>query len=390
MEQFTKPYLPFPADHDLECNGPDPAVSPLPQHDVVTVQTSNGDNPDQSFFVCKDHMMSSMGEVEAYSLATFWPRQEFDFSEGGILEFDININSGHFERSWWEVLIAPRDQMKVAAGPVESAIDETYPNDRIVFDFQRQVRRIKVGTGALAPEGWIANEREWLEYDWAYWYDLHPGDAALDDRRIRRKMRIQFEPERITWGIETEDGSFDKFSVDIPGGLPFDRGLVFFKTHAYTPFKDGNYDTYTFHWDNIRFDGPVVGRYRAFAADDVVYLQANGNRPIGETETVQIDLPRVGGNPVLFGQVHQPMKGQVLLSINGGPNLEVAPYQYDRDDCISDDWKSFRLELDPAWLVEGSNDLRWTIGPRPDCANGMYDWDGYSIKFLQIQMGGGA
>jgi len=58
---------------------------------------------------------------------------------------------------------------------------------------------------------------------------------------------------------------------------------VLFKTHAYTPEKDGNTDQYTFHWDNIRFDVPVVGRYQAFEAQDVVYLQANGDRPIGES-----------------------------------------------------------------------------------------------------------
>jgi len=391
QEQFTKVYALYPADHDEECAGPDPDVNPLPQHDVQTVQTSNGDRPDESFFVCKNHMMSSMGEVEAYSLSSFWPRQEFDFSDGGVLEFDVNINLGHTNRHWWEVLIAPRDQLKVAAGPVDAAIDEKYPNDRIVFDFQRNVRRIKVGTGALAPDGWIANERQFLEYDWAYWDELYPGDEALDDRRIRRTMRIRLRPEQITWSIETEDGSFDDFTVEVPDGLPFDRGLVLFKTHAYTPvFSGGNLDTYTFHWDNIRFDGPVGGRYDAYAASDVVYLQANGDRPIGDRETVTIDLPRVGRNPVLFGQVHQPMTGQVLVSVNDGPDLVVHPYEYDRNDCISDDWKSFRLELDPESLHSGINTFEWSIGPHPDCATDMYDWDGYSIKFLQVQMDRGA
>ena len=52
----------------------------------------------------------------------------------------------------------------------------------------------------------------------------------------------------------------------MPGGLPFTRGLVLFKTHAYNPTKDGNHDVYTFHWDNIRFDGPVGGRYEVAEA----------------------------------------------------------------------------------------------------------------------------
>ncbi|MEO1370023.1 MAG: hypothetical protein AAFX50_22810, partial [Acidobacteriota bacterium] len=56
--------------------------------------------------------------------------------------------------------------------------------------------------------------------------------------------------------------------------------------------------------------------------------------------------------------------------------------------CYSGDWKSFRLELDPAWLRPGSNDLRWTVGPRPACATSEWAWDGFSVKFLQIQTDG--
>ena len=385
-EHFSKTYTPFPADHAEDCAGPDPAVSPLPQHMVETRQDSSGADPDESFFICKNHMMSSMGKVEGYSVSSFWPRQEFDFSGGGTLEFEVNINDGHHVRSWWEVMIAPRDQLKVGAGPVDSPISETYPNDRIVLDFRRNVRTIKVGTGALAPDGWLAKETQRGKWDYAWWRSLHPDEPALDDRRIRRTMRIRLEDERVVWGIETADGSFDTWSVDVPGGLPFDRGLVVFKTHAYNPTKDGNLDTYTFHWDNIRFDGPSVGHYDVHEASDVVYLQRNGDRQVGESQTVTVDLPAdFGPNPVLFGQVHQPKTGQVLLSINGGPTTVIDPYQYDKNNCHSETWKSFRAELDPAQLRAGENTLTWTIGPRPGCLQGQYLWDGFSAKFLQIQ-----
>ncbi|MEM9566527.1 MAG: hypothetical protein AAGA93_28160 [Actinomycetota bacterium] len=386
---FSKTYTPFLVDHAENCAGPNPEVSPLPQRYVETRQDTNGSNPDETFFICKNHMMSSMGDVEGYSVSAFWPRQEFDFADGGVLEFEVNINDAHAVRSWWEVMIVPRDQLKVGSGPIDSPIDETYPDDRIVLDFRRNVRTIKVGTGALAPDGWLAKETQRGQWDWAWWRDLHPDDPAIDDRRIRRTMRIELEDERITWHIETADGGFDSWSVDVPGGLPFDRGLVLFKTHAYNPTKDGNLDTYTFHWDNLRFDGPVVGRYDVHEADDVVYLQRNGDRQIGEQQMVTIDLPSdLGPDPVLFGQLHQPKTGQVLLSVNGGPNRVVHPYQYDRNgNCHSVNWKSFRLPLDPADLRAGENTLTWTIGPRPSCVGGDYVWDGFSAKFLQIQTG---
>ncbi|MEM1334619.1 MAG: hypothetical protein AAGG08_14295, partial [Actinomycetota bacterium] len=326
-EHFTKQFPTYPADHGADCAGPDPAVSPVPQHQVSTDQLGTGSDPDDSFFVCHGHLMSSMGEVSPYSISSFWPKQEFDFADGGTLEFDVNMNLGHENRSWWEVMIVPRDQLRVASGPVDSAIDETYPADRIVLDFRRQVRRIKVGTGDTAPNGWLANERQFGQWDWAYWSTLHPDDPALDDRRVRRTMRIELGEDSVNWGIETADGSFDWWEVEVPGGLPFDQGLVLFKTHAYTPSKDQNVDTFTFHWDDIRFDGPVVGRYDVHEASGPVYLQRDGDRPIGDTETVTIDVPAdaIGRNPVLFGQVHAHQHGQVLLSINGGPQQTVDP-----------------------------------------------------------------
>lgn len=130
----------------------------------------------------------------------------------------------------------------------------------------------------------------------------------------------------------------------------------------------------------------MVGRFDAHVADDVVYLQANGDRPIGDTETVTVTLPEVEPNPVLFGQLHQPLRGQVLLSINGGPDIEVSPYEYDVDGCYSSDWKSFRLPLGPSWLAPGANMFRWTVGQRPDCAANSSAWIGFSAKFLQVQV----
>ncbi len=372
------PFKTYPADHGHDCMGPDPAISPLPQHDVSTSHLSNSTFPDESFFICKDHMMSSMGDVEGYSVTAFWPRQEFEFSYGGVLEFDVNINDNH-PRSWFEVMIVPRAELKTGAAPWFLPIDENYPKDRLVFKFDFTMKRyIQVGTGALDPEGITAEGS-----DWQAWRSAYPNDPANDDRRIRRTMRVFIEGHQITWSIEKADGTFDDLVVPLPDGLPFTQGLVVFKTHAYTPEKEGNFSTYTFHWDNIRFSGPVVGRYEAFDASDVVYLQANGDRAIGESETVTIDLPHISAEPVLFGQVHSPKQGQVLLSINGGPQIVVNPYDYNPGTCSSTGWKSFQLPLDEGWLVPGTNTFTWTIGPRPSCAEDWL-WDGFSIKGLEL------
>jgi len=395
QEHFTKDFPLFPADHDSSCAGPDPNIDPLPQHMVKTSQNSANGQADESFYICKNHLMTAMGDVIPYSVSAFWPRQEFAV-KGNTLEFDVNLNDGHTVRSWWEILITPRDQLKVGAGPIDSPISEKYPKDRIVLDFRRNVRSIRVGRDALPPAGWLVDETQYGQWDFAWWKDLHPQDPANIDHRIRRKMKIQFLEDRISWGIETEDGSMDEWSVDLPSSsIPFDQGLVVFKTHAYTPNKAGNMDTFTFHWDNIGFTGPNnLGKYKSYHANDVVYLQRNGDRPIGDSQEVRITLPgsfspESQNSPlVLFGQVHHPMKGQVLLSINGGQNISIEPYEYDEgtNGCFSSDWKSFRLELDPTQLVPGANTFEWTVGPRPSCATDPLEWDGFSVKFLHVQV----
>jgi hypothetical protein len=371
-------FTPYMADHAHDCTGPNPSVNPLPQHSVHTSHESHSADPDQSFFICKDHMMTSMGEVDGYSVTAFWPRQEFDFSTGGYLEFEVNISDNH-ARSWFEVMITPRSELKVGAAHHYLPIDERYPKDRIVFEYAESRRYIQVGAGALDPAGMIVEKREDDS-----WREQYPSDPANNDRRVRRTMRIYLGADYIIWSIERADGEFDDYRVNVPGGLPFDRGLVVFKTHAYTPTKEGNVNNYTFHWDNIRFSGPEVGRYEAAYADDVVYLQNNGDRPIGDKATNRIVLDEVGRNPVLFGQVHSPQSGQVLLSVNGRSNITIHPYDYNPGTCSSSGWKSFQLPINPAWLKEGSNTFTWTVGPSPNCAES-YLWDGFSIKAMQLQ-----
>jgi len=393
QEHFTKIFDPFLADHANDCTGPIPSIVPLPQHSVSTIQNSDSDDPDPSFYICRNHMMSSMGEVGAYSNSLFWPRQEFDFSEGGVLQFDVNINEGHTQRHWWEILIAPREQIKFASAPRNSAVDETYPRDRIVLDFRENVRQVRIGENEFAPNGWSLENRQFDRFDFYRWRENHPFDPALDDRRIRRTMRIEFKDNQIIWGIETADGGFDRFVVQVPGGLPFKRGLVQFKTHAYTPASSGNnLDIYTFHWDNIRFSGPIIAPYQAYRASDVVYLERNGNRPIGDTQTVTIELPNdFDDNPILLGQLSGALRGQPLVSINGGPDIPVNIDLYRENNCVSGqwrDWISFRLPLNSSQLRPGRNVLQWKVGPRPACANNDLWWDGFSAKFIHIQANG--
>ena len=371
--------LTFPADHGDNCSGPPN------QHIVSSSHLSNAENPDESFYVCKNHMMSSLGEVSGYSVSSFFPRQSFYFADNGVLEFETNMDVDH-SRFWWEVMIVPRHLLKVGAAEDWLPIDETYASDSIVFSLQENgQRKIQYHRGAVPPGGIVFSETDWR--DWRFVNNEVPSDdPQFLDRRRRHLHRIEFAEDKITWSIEKLDGGMDAFEVNLEEPLAFQQGLVLFKTHSYTPTKDGNLARYTVHWDEIRFSGPVVGQYQAIESGELVYLQANGSRPIGDSANQLIEIPDtsvLANSPILFGQIHNPVIGQVLLSINGQPPIAVSPYEYE-DGCNSSGWKSFQLPVDGVNFHQGSNTLTWTVGPRPSCLES-WEWDGFSIKGLELQ-----
>lgn len=379
----------FVAEHTQTCGVPTPINASGDTdslHSAYTNHVSNGARPDESFFVCHDHMMSSMGDVSGYSVSAFWPRQEFDFADGGVLEFDTNINDKH-PRTWFEVVLMPRQELKVGAAVDYLPIDETYPRDSIVLGFGivagESDRTIIVRENGSTVAQQTSVRWRGTAWNGNYYGGVDPTDPALTDRRIRRKHRVRLDENAIVWSIEKRDGTFHDFRVPVPGGLPLSRALVVFKTHAYTPKKDGNSQRYTFHWDNIRFDGPVVGRYRNVESDGFVYLQANGSRRVGEQQTLALNLASVGKRPALFGQIHNPVRGEVLLSINGGPFTEVVPFGL-QGICSAEGWESFRLELNPASLRVGSNTFTWKIGKRT-CGSSDWPWIGFSVKGMEVQ-----
>ncbi len=363
-------YGTFLADHGTDCTGPNM------QHTTTTDHKSNGNNPDKSFFICKDHMMSSMGDVSGYSIASFWPKMEFDFTNGGQISFDVNLNDGH-PRSWWEIVITPRDQMKFGAAQEFWPVDETYSKDRIVLTFDPESKRsIEVGKGSIAPNGWIVQSK-----DWRTWRNIVPNDPALTDRKIRRNMIIDIQNDQLVWKVQKEDGSYDSYATSIPGGLPFNKGVVMFKTHAYTPEKDGNNNLYTYHWDNLKVAGGVSQKWETYEISDVAVLSANGSVSIGTSTTQTLNLPSVGNSPVFVGQVMGGFVGQVLLSVNDGPTISVVPLD---KTCNIEGWSTFRIPLNASALKQGVNTFKWTVGPRPSCAPS-WMWDGFSVKGSEIE-----
>lgn len=211
-------------DHDLACGGPD------------TTRTLDADNADDSFYTCRDHLMTSVGPVSMYSIAWFSPDQTF--SDETVVSWDVNsTNLG--PRQWVEIMLIPVDGPDLTCISWLPCGDDVrgYPSDAIVLAAIGQGKpTLTVGgdTNALTSK------------------KLCKGDQAyvLDAEGCASKMI------RRNWSItDNGDGTLTVRFLDNvwtqPGSFPDVPWKVVFKDHSYTPDKDGKPIGYTWHWDSV-------------------------------------------------------------------------------------------------------------------------------------------
>lgn len=185
-----------------------------------------------AIYVCREHLMTSMGDVDSYSVVWFAPDQTFT----GVREVCWSVNVTDLgSRQWWEVVVAPVGAPDLSAYPwLEAANLPPHPADGVVGIFTDR--------GALE----INTERDWKTL--GEWRD--PDDPARRSVQTRRRHCLTDDRNgTITFSQERADGSFYRFSA--PGAFPRGESKVVFKDHNYTPDKDGRPMSYTWHWDDI-------------------------------------------------------------------------------------------------------------------------------------------
>ncbi len=206
-------------DHDLDCGAPG------------TTRTIDRNNPDDSFYLCRDHLMTSVGDTSGYSVGYFSPKTTF-INETTV-SWDVNVTY-LLARQWWEVAVLPLDS------PDEVAIDwlagtagvAAYPANSVV-----------VGNGPFGGDLHIhANGNS----QWPAWQGVCGLDPeGCESKAIRRTFTI----------VDNEDGTVTVSAFDrtytVQGSFPDSGFKVVFKDHNYTPNKDGLPIGYTWHWDNI-------------------------------------------------------------------------------------------------------------------------------------------
>ena len=221
-------------DHDLDCNGPD------------TTRTVRRDRPDESFWLCKNHLMISMGHASSYDVVWFSPDQTFTDQT----EVAWDVNSTYLgTRTWWEVSLVPVDwRSGLSTCPYCSGASwlpatglPAYPSNSVTVGsgpFGQDKPKLSVKTGG---QSYVTRELTWQGVC---------GQFALDPEGCASK------PIRRPWSIvDNENGTltvdFDGRRWTQPGSFPSGEWRAVFSGKWYTPLKDGPIAGTTWHFDNV-------------------------------------------------------------------------------------------------------------------------------------------
>jgi hypothetical protein len=212
-------------DHDVACGDP-----------ATTSRTIHRASPSESFYVCRDHLMTSVGDTSGYSIAWFAPKQTFQGGKHTRVSWDVNVTDLG-ARKWWEVSIVP------IGAPFLATVDFVASTADIdVYDDKSVV----VGTGPYGNDGNIFTEGERRD---PLGYNHVCGSGAVDPEGCASKaIRRPFTVTDNLNGTITFDFLGERYTF--PGVFP-PSFRVYFKDHNYTPNKDGVPAGYTWHWDNI-------------------------------------------------------------------------------------------------------------------------------------------
>jgi hypothetical protein len=233
---------------------------------------------------------------------------------------------------------------------------------------------------------------------WQMWRDAFPDDPALSDPRIRRVVRMQVSPNGWNYQIQKQDGQYFTFAGTFEQPLSFTRGLVRFEHHAYNPTKDGVFgepwSQFTYHWDNMRFDGPVIPAHTAYEPAPH-FIDLLRDPDTNDTRSVQINVTTSNiQNPVLVGHIFSELQNDNMdplntyhwrqFRINGGPwqDINLVKSAPGEGPGGNRSWSSFRNSL--SGVVQGVNTIDFRYPLRPPMAT--WQRNGFRVKEVEIQI----
>ena len=231
---------PWRADHDHDCG---------PAHSERQISTADRDS---FFYICRDHLMTSMGDVDGYSTLAFAPKQTFPTVSRVCWDQNVTDLGG---RQWTELVITPAanlpgDGRLAHVNPWRQNVDDTslpHGDGTVGISIMQRYDgfRAFVSRQQTAHSGWNTGS----------------DPEGFESRSIRRQhCLIDNQDGTITFTVDR--GASGIWTRSFAGSFPTDARVIF-EDHNYVPDKDGEACRehgeltgcrYTWHWDNIIID----------------------------------------------------------------------------------------------------------------------------------------
>lgn len=221
------------ADHDAMCGAP-PAT-----HHIIS--------PSEAVFLCRDHLMTAVNSDDSgYAVVYLSPAALADWSrERSTIAFDVST-ARSTNRDWIDVWLTPWDANMVlpfeGSAPDLNGEPRTALHFRLVNTFAWDILQ-SPGNRKLAGPSWpdlpvpySAKQRDT--------FTITIGDGVIAMRYLN-----------VATGVSRPIAQ-----VPLPKDLGFDRAVVQFGHHSYTPSKDCPASVIqrcgpnTWHWDNVRIE----------------------------------------------------------------------------------------------------------------------------------------
>jgi hypothetical protein len=242
--------------HRTDHDGGQPAGSWLGDHDAncgapETKRLLDASDRPGSVYWCPNaggHFMTSMGEVDGYSIVSVSPPQVFPTVSKVC--WDQNVSASLGTRQWVEVLVVPAT---VIDTPHDSGHRITF-NNPFTFEVDGTVRPHVEGVFDMGVAPIAGDTTMMLNGEVVGRFDNPSDPEGRDSVAVRRTHCLtELSGDRVEFRVQT-DGA-DWVGVAEGAQLP-DASRVILSTHHYTPTKDQGFDvTTTWHWDNLTVEG---------------------------------------------------------------------------------------------------------------------------------------
>lgn len=221
---------PHDADHGPNCEAPG--------HDGSV--THSVDAIEEAVYQCADHVMTSL-RADDYGLAALTPSAMADFSQGeAVIRFDVSSLSVS-QRDWFGVVIQPWDDQ------LPLPIVDWLPD---LNGFGRSAIHLDFGGGVICPvvyRDFAAAEGADKFSSGCRWWESWES-ALTPSAQTRTTIQITLSRTRVRVEVPSIGLVWADMTIE---DLGWDKGVVSFLHHSYTPFKDGNGGPNTWHWDNV-------------------------------------------------------------------------------------------------------------------------------------------